>query len=1647
MKRICKILTASLLLASMFLGLTTPVLAVNLGDSDKEALKNSSELTGSKLDPNAAFDKFISEGTKFVTSANTLLSSDTNADVGKIYENVGQFMIVYEWLSNNFYSETENGDGPYRSLLQLTKGAMHIENSGININTADAEALLNAFYQLLDDILAKDGLLKDEWNLDNGTGTTPDTGVLGGSMSLPGIDQILGSNADWDLVGNNTASTRLRAILTNYCDLKVLGVLTAKMDELAGGRSTHSYGGLKELADTTLQLDGDEDKARAVWKAYGQDIKSYLDIYNNIHNYANTWFNISLDKVTLDEKQYYGVQLPMDELDSSTSKTTYALWKIAYTTTSADSKPTVPDNITIDVTQGALNLMSNCTIQNGEVILDTLPELKNIGYAILAAGAIYDPFVSKAGNDDFINAVNNFLTDSDEKADFNKVLQTAINTKKPLYQTTSGKSSWKTQNQLSMIASADYKQASLADTLNITKGVTTAYVVIAGEMTPSAVDASTWDYCNRNRNIGAGVSNTEIVSKTAVDKGNNYNNNGTTDEQTGSLTLDDPNSAGTVSSTSDAPITVGTVSLSATSAQMSPPIMITAGRQEAFWSMDATGFAASVGGLTSLVIHNAAQDVRNNKYLQTPETTMLFLNGLGDIVFADNTVLLPAIANPLLYNYENFYQATSGDTYIDKFTKPTTDTVFAYYPYTAAFMNHYPSATMGPSEDSADAGQLSVKSESDKDKFLICVEDQAVYAKRIKSIGDSAELTARGGVKLADIFGGCFSIGANEEDAVSVLNIAMGKAGFNWQNFIGIPGVRSVTQRIMKRETITPTAEGNKPAGTLNKMTTLMITRASATNPEVGLPYFPLVNSDVDYDLAEGESLFQRVAGPVVTSAMRYISNPGEGTGILSNAGNFNVVHYIANFLGEGQLGTAYAETLEKNYQVSYEDLVADTGNRFLRFLVQICDSAIGNLGQIEGVLAIKGPYQNSFFTAIVNFVQNFYLLICVALMVIVAAKFFKGHFNMIYVCFMALCCVAGFEVYAKWLPTMLPSIYNFAVNDIIEDTVWATVSHQAEKYDETYKDSSRKDTISGDMKPYTATITLYTMTNAELSIMAGRTGVDIDDILKGTTVYLDYEAGIFVQGNEIRMSVDHLLFSNSMRGLYQSQWAQANQSLPIEPIDIGVNDNPYSIQLVNPYVSLEAYYTPFDHIERQFLKNLNTFANIFRIERNVINYNNGELYKDAFVFNAFVHSGIFTAPGNDDVLRYNIAASSVAGDAMYTEQDILDLCNTYFHLQNPNGTPASRGIDWLNLYDMFLQPDLGMQNSLWGYIMQRRGWYDDSWHLTEKGQEKVSDLIYYINTQTKMWLIENEKQMLYCSDENAIKLTALYATTAFTHYVSEFNQWLYPNYINAADIALQDVLYGSMTTLHDRNHAYDGTVTNTVALNLGIFGVLFLLIIVIVATVFIFIVTYMVPVLYAMFGIVLIFKLVNDDTGIGLVQGYVKVTLTSAVLYVIFSLSLKLVDVGGYEWYGYLGCALLMSICLYFLFWVVISIIQDAGEMGNNTLGKNLLKGLNGITLGAVKKMAASSVSLTSRVQNTHRYHVANRYGRGYGVDDYDRPFGQRRGYRYNEDVGRDFGYGYRGDTSDYSEYARNAEFSDEPTSRWRRRRTQFGGPNRTRW
>lgn len=1449
-----RVVTGFLMLA-LLTSLASAVLAAPPGQDNwtwSESLPDKIKMSRSE-----AYSWITGELTRISLECSTALNASSEVNTTKILSLYGTYLIYLNWLTENGYHD---GNQIAWTLFDAPGGDLSALVDYINT----AETLRSK--------IVEKGLLPSTTDISKGTYNSSD--AVG--RQLPSGANVVYNGS---LLSTTAYRDALARLVADYVDAHVLTAL-ARHFEVTGNNRTDLLNALSakfpaSWYDSVVNGQPLSDMVSVI-SSVKKDIIPYLNIYNQyVAAYQTTSSRVLKgESFTVNGETYRmrGAQYQWGDNDvfqNNASYITRTLHMYIYSAQTGESTADLIDITKLDMSRGLLPLLSNAKIVNNEVKFDgATPELTALGYYILAAGVLYEPFVSIAGEDAYIDVLTQFLTTNQQKEHLVKVIQNAISTKKPLYVTEQKLSMWENTMDLGDISIATYKLATLADMLQADVKVTRAYAAVKGQMHASKVDASTFEY------IQGGSTTTAQTTTAEID---------TTQEQL---------EAGTA--------TVGTDELIASGAQMTKPVAITSGCSGSASPSTISG----IGAMTSMILHNASKDAKNNKYLKNPEKYLLFINGLGDIVLSDGTVVLPAIANPVLYG--DFLDKLGVED-PSKLKGVDSGAVNGYYPYSVAFANHYPHIR----PRATNRAELTV--EGDIGKYILTYNTESGSVPsitKITGVNSSKEVKAKplNSTRAVPIAVTSFSVTADTTQVLSP---------FFW------------------RETYSNFYTSDKIA---------YMYFESVRNVEQQT-FFPLPEYQADV-----RNSYIAVAAPLVTSAVRYISEPSASGDGRQSTGKIRVQSYIEDFVAQGMLGTVYTDTLIKNYKMSYDNLVEDQYGRLTMLIVQGATGAVNFLGGIDGALAIRNGYENRFFNMLVGFIKDAYLLIAIVLIVIIAVKFLRGRYSMVYVVFIAFLVFSGFWVYAEWMPTAVPAVYNFFVNDVVEDVVWNTVMVKAEQYDETYKDADRKDPVTGEPKPYTATITLYKMTTDEMEQIAERLGERYEDVVTGKIIFLDEDAGIFVQGDAIKMSVDKLLANNTMRGLYKTQWEQidAGRTEEVAPINGQTTDNPYIIKLTNPYVSLESYYTPFCQFERAFLTNLNTFANIFNVDRNYYRYG-ANIYKDAFMFNAFTNSGIFTAPGNDEVLRENIKEEVITGSRSATADEIIELVNRNF-------TPQE---DWLNLRAVFANPSPAMKDSLWGKMLQRQGYYNEDWTMTPEQEAKVSKLIDYINTQTKQFVIRNQSELNSLSDENAIKLTTLYATMMFNHRVSEFGYWLYPNYINAADLELRDILYGAMTSLYDRNAASDGDIVNTVVVNLGLGGALLVLFITVFSVLFLFILTYMIPVLYCMFGVILVWKLINEDSGVGLVKGYAKVTGATTVLYFCYSLGLKVVRMMGYKWYGYLATAVISALCLYFLIFIIISIVANPLELGNEAIARSMYNGLNRLTGGRLDRITASLAHL----------------------------------------------------------------------------------------
>lgn len=1256
-------------------------------------------------------------------------------------------------------------------------------------------------------------------------------------------------------------------------------------------------------------------------------ISSLASAYSTINSDVGYWNSISITNFK---------STKMNALDTAVPKWLKDLMTKALNTGVSDSN--APGEIIIKDANSILALLTNATMQNGSLAFTSeIPNLTNLGYIIVSAGCTYDPFVSTAGNDLYLETVKEFISSEEQWNKATTIIKKAVSMKKPLYVAESRETSstGKTND------AATYRKAFLADAINaisLSDFKVYQFSTIKGQMQSSQVDSSTFEYV---QNFGSSSNETTEL----------------TDISGNPISTQDNAVTGNASAGNDY-TTIGSNTLVASNTEMTEPVMYVTSMKGSFFANTTKTEAGIYGSTTGLILHNAMKDAKNNSTLVNADTSLLFINGLGDIVLADDTIVLPAIANPVLYPYEklfiplaptdpSIFGTRNGAEY-----KYTEEMSYGYYPYTAAFMNHIPEITLAGEK----ADKLAFANDKDKNKFVL-------FTNAYLSSNDSLASTYNYYIMASQIEAGDSSSGniATNSDTIMPINIHT----FSVEDASVASGKTSAFRIFELGQKL----KLSNAFSVYHNSGNLYFYKEDLYNGS-RIPFFPLVEWD-------NLNTLQSISAPLTTSARRYIATAQDGSEEWVPTGAFNVEYLIRNMISEALLGTQYADTMAKNAINSYEDIVSDSPRRLEILLTGITKNILSITGRIDGVLAMHTGYENAIFAKIVQFIDVYYVFILIILIIIIAVKFLKNRLTMPHVLLLSAIIIASFDIYTTWLPVYIPEAYNFFVNDVVETVSWRSVYNASENYSETYLSPNRV-SPNGEIKPYTATITLYQLTNSDVSNAADRLGISETQIRSGEIIYLDQAAGIFLEGNRIKMSLDTALSNKTIRGLYKTQWdaLAIDQNVTLKPIEVAdINENPYQLRFVNNAVSLDSYYTPYNQFIDSFIENLNLMSSIFNIQRNTFSYGKS-FSKDAFMVNSYIHSGLFLNPGDWETLKRNIAEDTIIGGD-YSIDNIRDLVEKKYPNQE----------DWLGMSRWILTPTDEMKDTLWARTMQANGYYENNWTPTDK----MNDLITYVNEQTKKFIVNNVEQINFCSDENAIKLISLFATTALCDRASQFTSWMYPNYLNSADIEMEDVLFAAMTTLQDQNVTVEDSLVDTINYIYGIMGLILLILILIFSNIFIFVLTYFIPILYLLLGFMLIFKLVVNRHASTAIKGYAKVTCTTLVLYFLFNCSLTVASSIGHHWFAIILVALSSFLCCWFLAFTVLSVFTNITDLGNATLKANLLRATNTITSGAANKFYASFKNMFATSKNHYTPASVYQYARKKSIDDMQISRGER--------------------------------------------------------
>ena len=482
----------------------------------------------------------------------------------------------------------------------------------------------------------------------------------------------------------------------------------------------------------------------------------------------------------------------------TTLKTNEAYESIFQVANTVQSKKS-DDEIVVDTSLAYIENMTDAKVDNGTLQIAESPKLSLAYLAIVSASAVYTPFVSHTGCTEFTQALTS-LSDADVSSDVLLLYNEVKGNKKPLYKRELD-SVGNPTGPATVITLTDFND-------DILSGRTGSLCTILGELQN---DNSDWVYMQDGTDIKSKDSsvilnfNGESKSIDMQDYGTGLNLNlivdGTShgsnkDDNSGEgssvpsvfnsndddeVLNTDPNSIENSSNTTGSKVSSAVWIFDKLRESFQVQAKVTDGFSKTTTNMGSTGgnaiyahdtitdenvlsspvvlygaeYSRAVDNMTTALMNNVLKTEQWVLNIKDADTMYLYVNAFGDIVLEDDTVVIPAAANPLYY---------SGT---------------AYNPFTVAFMNSYPSILKN-------TGQFKLASKSDVGKYVVfgVVDGDGTYSSFVAAKATSiSEIETQGPLtipKMKSVFTSNFG-----EDSVTVFKtrrLIFGKDASAWKN-------------------------------------------------------------------------------------------------------------------------------------------------------------------------------------------------------------------------------------------------------------------------------------------------------------------------------------------------------------------------------------------------------------------------------------------------------------------------------------------------------------------------------------------------------------------------------------------------------------------------------------------------------------------------------------------------------------------------------------------------------------------------------------------------------------------------------------------------------------------------------------------------
>lgn len=691
--------------------------------------------------------------------------------------------------------------------------------------------------------------------------------------------------------------------------------------------------------------------------------------------------------------------------------------------------------------------------------------------SIISASSVYKPFISKVGDEDFMEALE-YLVDGDE--DIIEAYQELSSLRKPLYLTEyEFYDDWWT-DRIKPKNVGTGTRATLGALIEKVKSKSNGTLVSVKGSFEVSEDSDTYVASQKNEvglatntgNAGQLVDMDQAVESTDDEEDDEEDSDDSEDEDEEDEKDSNKNSQ-----------TVSYVDKEGVKKEqaLNETITDTSVFTSPYLVFDKSGL---YGDNLVLLVNifseeNIGDKLKDNAFYNQ----ILYVNPFGDIVLSDGTVVVPASSNATYYSLEKD---------------------LLYNPFTDAFMSNYPTVS------SMSDFQVSA---TDKGKYLIYVEADSAGA--ISNIESKYQVTSDSIPELT-------AMKVKGEDKVGDAYLNISHTGY--MNPIDTGIYDPVTGE--KYNIFSPVQK--KFGWFKNGMADYdayiySIDTNTITTESISVALYPYTN-------AEGEEAKLR---------NQFIARCFYGSLVIREDGTEDEYEDNGRFDSEFLLELLTDQISGKKSLIGFEQSVQnelslagdDTGffSSITSFFKWVSDNIIDLFGSAPGMLGLRSATQDVLMGKFLYYSMEALPYLCIVFVIVMLSYYAKNKFSLAYSLFGTILGIAGLFVLIYLAPKYLADITNFLPNNGSNSLAFDSLLLRQEVLREkTSVDSSYSD--FGKFGLAESSITLYALTDDQLKEVCDDYGQELQSIMSGGSFVIDEESGLFVQGSKIKMSLDKIL-------------------------------------------------------------------------------------------------------------------------------------------------------------------------------------------------------------------------------------------------------------------------------------------------------------------------------------------------------------------------------------------------------------------------------------------------------------------------------------------------------------------------------------------